>query len=432
MMKRIAFAVALAALAAPASAQVSVEVTPPPSVQLPEGAAPSALLPALVEHSRRTARIESGRLVGEGGDFLRALGAQSQFVLIGEEHGNAGIADFTAALWRDLNAHGYNYYAIETDPWIAEHFERELRAGGVEAWTQFLQRRGHAASAPFMTWAPEARVAELVVETSQARREPALWGLDQVFLGAAPLLLRDIAATARDAEARRLAGAFADAAARDLNWLGNSNAQSLIDLRARLNHHRDRRYAELVEAMIASQRIYRPFTGGGGEAWLANTEREMLMKTLFLERYRAAARADGEPPRVMLKFGSYHMYRGASPTHVQGLGGFVTELAVQEGASALALHVTCGPGGFVGTLQQAPVACDGPFAENYDFLAPFVSAEEITVFDLRPWKMRPRRWEHLPPEIRQLIDAYDVLVVVPNGAASEFLPGLPMPSLPSQ
>ena len=57
--------------------------TPPPSVQLPQGAPPSDLLPALIEHSRHTARIENGRLTGDGADLLRALGAQSQFVLIG-------------------------------------------------------------------------------------------------------------------------------------------------------------------------------------------------------------------------------------------------------------------------------------------------------------------------------------------------------------
>lgn len=420
----LAFAVSVL-LSSTAWAQVHAPA-PPPAAQLPQGAPASDLLPALIEHSRRTARIENGRLTGDGGALLRALGGQSQFVLVGEEHGNVGIAEFSAALWRDLNHAGYNYLAVETDPWIAEALERELRAGGMEGWMRFLQANGHAASAPFMTWAAEARFAALAVSTSDAR--PALWGLDQVFIGAAAMHLREIAANARDGEARRVAAAMAEAAEQDLNWLARTD--SLAALRARLSHRRDARYARLVDAMIVSQRIYRPFTGGGGEAWLANTERENLMKLLFLEYYRAAERADGAPPRVMLKFGASHMYRGASMTHVQGLGGFVSEFAVQNGAEALNIMVVCGPGGRTASLQGPPDLCDNGFGQRYGFLAPFVSADEITVFDLRPWKMRPSRWAHLPAPAQQMIDSFDILVVVPNGAASEFLPGLTMPVLP--
>ena len=98
-----------------------------------------------------------------------------------------------------------------------------------------------------------------------------------------------------------MAAALAEEANGDLSWLGTSPPQQLVDLRARLNARRDAPYAELVDAMIVSQRIYRPFTGAGGEAWLANGEREDLMRRLFLENYRAAERADGAPPRVMFK-----------------------------------------------------------------------------------------------------------------------------------
>ncbi len=426
---RRALAITLSVLLSGAAWAQDFAPTPPPSVQLPQGAPASDLLPALIEHSRRTARIENGRLTGDGAAFLRALGAQSQFVLIGEEHGNAGIAQFSAAYWRDLNDEGYNYHAIETDPWIAARLERSLRAGGVDGWTRYLQENGNATTAPFMTWAAEADLAAAVVASSEARRAPALWGLDQTFIGAANLFLRDIAANARDSEARRIAAELAEAANGSITWLGTSPPQQLADLRARLNGRRDAQYAELVDAMIVSQRIYQPFTGAGGDVYLANLERETLMKRLFLENYRAAERADGAPPRVMFKFGAGHMYRGASPTHVPGLGGFVSEFAVQNGTSALSLYVACGPGGRTASLQGPAGACDEGFAQRFGFLAPYVSADEITVFDLRPWRMRPGRWAHLPAPAQQLIDSFDVLVIA-NGAASEFLPGLAMPSLP--
>jgi len=427
---RRALAITLSVLLSSAAWAQDYAPTPPPAAQLAQGAPASDLLPALIEHSRHTARVEQGRLTGDGAALLHVLGEQSQFVLIGEEHGNAGIAQFAAAYWRDLNEVGYNYHAIETDPWIAERLERELRTDGVDAWTRYLQANGTATTAPFMTWAAEADLAGVVVASSDARRAPTLWGLDQTFIGAASLFLRDIAENARDPEARRLAATLSEAANGNLSWLGTSPPQQLVDLRAQLNGRRDARYAALVDAMIVSQRIYQPFTGAGGEAWLANLERETLMKRLFLENYRAAERADGAPPRVMFKFGAGHMYRGASPTHVPGLGGFVSEFAVQNNASALSIYVACGPGGRLASLQGPPGACDEDFSQRFGFLAPYVSADEITVVDLRPWRMRPNRWAHLPAPTQQLIDSFDILVVVPNGAASEFLPGLAMPSLP--
>lgn len=349
--------------------------------------------------------------------------------MLGEEHGNAAIADFAAAYWRDLNGAGFNYAAIETDPWAAAALERELRAGGIEAWTRFAAARGGAAAAPFVTWAPEARLAQTIVETSDAERRPAIWGIDQVFLGSAAWILADVASGAHDRQARALAATLAESGAGKLDWFTAVEEQALIDLRARLGGRQDRRFAQAVDAMIVSRRIYLPFTGGGGEAWIANTQRETLMKMNFLEQVRLAERADGEPPRVMLKFGAYHMYRGPTPTQVQGLGGFVTEYATLNGRETLNVYIACGPGGRTGNFESSE-SCDEAFARDYGFLAPFVSRDEITVFDLRVWKLRSRRWAHLPADVRDLISAFDVLVVVPNGASSAFLPGLALPARP--
>lgn len=422
------FAASLAALALATGIAFAEPPTPPPPA--PQGAEPQTLLPALIEHSRSTARLENGRLTGAGADLLRTLGAESQFVAIGEEHGNAGIAQFAEAYWRDLNAIGFNYAAIEVDPWVAEAMQRELRAGDSAAWARFIEPRGGAVVAPFFSWDAEAQFADAIVDTSRARREPALWGLDQVFLGAAPWLLTEIATNARDPEARAMAAQLAEEARGNLSWLGQSEAAPLEALRARLTHRRDARYADLMDAMIQSQRIYRPFSGGDGEAWFANVERETLMKQNFLAHYRAAERADGAPPRVLLKFGGYHIYRGATPTMAQGLGGFVNEFAVQNNARSLSIYAACGPGSATAGFAGPPTPCDEGFAETWSFLAPYVSADEITVFDLRAWKLRPRRWAHLPADARQLIASFDLLVIIPNARASEFLPGVTPPSPP--
>jgi hypothetical protein len=418
----------LAAFAALTGAAFAEPPTPPPLA--PSDAAPDTLLPALAEHSRHHMRLENGRLVGDGADFLRRLGAESQFVVIGEEHGNSGIAEFAEAYWRDLNEIGFNYAALEIDPWVAEAMERELRAGDSARWAQYIEPRGGAVMAPFFSWAPEARFADTVVDTSDATRAPTIWGLDQVFIGATPWLLSEIASGARDARAREMAAQLAAEARGNLSWLGQSDAAPLEALRARLTHRRDQRYAELMDAMLQSQRIYRPFSAGEGEAWIANDERENLMKLNFLASYRAAERADGAPPRVLFKVGANHAYRGATPTHVQGLGGFVHSFAAQNESQSLTIYTVCAPGSAVAGFGGPPTACDESFNENWSFIAPFTSREEMTVFDLRAWRLRPRRWAHLSADARQVIDSFDVLVVIPNALAAEFLPGVTPPSPP--
>lgn len=425
---KIRMAAAALALLAEATAFAEPPTPPPPA---PADAQPETLLPALAEHSRSTMRLENGRLTGPGGDLLRNLGGQARFVVVGEEHGNAGIARFAAALWGDLNEAGYEYLAVEIDPWAAAAMERELRRGGVAGWGAFLEQNGGAVSAPFFSWQAEAEFVEAATRASSARPGTAIWGIDQVFIGAAPWLLGEVAENAADPQARRMARGLADAARGNLNWLGQSERAPLEALRARLSRGADARYRALIDAMLESQEIYRPFTGAGGETWIANTQRERLMRRQFLSNLQAAeTRARGSRPRVMVKVGAYHAYRGATPTHVQGLGGFLTELAAQNGEEALTVYALCGPGSQVAAFVGPPTSCDQGFAENWSFLAPHVSREEMTVIDLRAWRLRPRRWRHLSADIRQIIDSFDILVVVPNAEASRFIDGVTPPTPP--
>jgi len=427
--KKFGFLVLIGAMFGVASAQ---ELTPPPAQQLAPGASPSTLLPGLIEHSRSTARIENGRLVGEGATFLRELGANAHFMLMGETHGTAEIAEFATAYWRDLNEAGYNYGVLEADPWVVGALERELRAGGMGAWASFLPEHGGDAGAAFFNMREEVEWAAEMVRTSRARRQPVLWGIDQVFIGSAPWILRDIAENARNADARALAARLSEASAVTIGGSGRSGfaaipAQDLADLRAMLNGRRDARWAEAVDAMILSHRIYQPFTGGGGEALLANDERELLMKRLFAAHYEAATEAEREPPRAMFKFGATHMYRGPSMTQVQGLGGFVTEYATARGLRAASVLVVCAPGGQANRFRSPPGSCDGDFnAFGLGALSEYISPDELTVFDLRVWRLRYRRWEHLPASIQRAVSSFDALVIVPNGTAAanivEFTP----------
>ncbi|HET9230463.1 MAG TPA: hypothetical protein VFO00_04195 [Vitreimonas sp.] len=405
-------------------------ITPPP--QAAQGATPEQLLEGLIQHSRHTARIEDGRLTGEGAAFLRELGANSQFVIVGEQHGNAGIAQFATAYWRDLNAVGYNYAVSETDPWLTVALERELRSGGPAAWTRFMHANGGAMAGAFYGWNEEVAWANAVVQSPGAVRASRLWGFDQVFIGAAPWQMRDIAANARSAEARRLAEQLLETSEGNLNWFAGLDRAQLDALRATLNGRRDAGYAAMVDAMIVSHRIYQPFTGGGGEANLANTEREQLMRRLFLENYRRAEAADSAPPRVMMKMGASHAFRGASSTQTQGFGGFVTEFATMNGAQATTILALCAPGGQAAAAFGPPNDCaNDSYRRNWAFIDAHIDPTAVTIFDLRIWRLRPRRWNMLPFDVQQSALSFDVLVFAPATPGSTLLPGLTQPTPPA-
>jgi hypothetical protein len=60
-------------------------------------------------------------------------------------------------------------------------------------------------------------------------------------------------------------------------------------------------------------------------------------------------------------------------------------------------------------------------ATSFPDLVGHVDAKAPTLFDLRAWKDKPRRWAHLAPDVREMIWAYDAILFVPNGTPAKAL-----------
>jgi len=374
-----------------------------------------------VEASRFPLDMKNGRLSGPGADFLKARAAESQFVLIGEEHGVATIAQTVQAYFADLNIAGFHHFAIEADPWMTAKVEALLRSGGTKALASFLNTGDRKLTVPFYNWSQEAALAAAVVHANSGDTQ-TLWGLDQVFIGAAGFLLDDIAQQAAGAEARAQAANLAAQGKGNLDFLGSVDIRELEKLRDLLNDPKDGAYKALMDDMILSARIYQPFVSGEGlSVYAANLERENLMKRTFLARYRAVEARDGKAPRVFFKFGSNHMMRGLSSTHVPSLGNFVADFAQTEGVGAFNMVLLCGPGTKAGDFMGNEATCEFEFEKAFPDLMPYVDAKKPTLFDLRLWKDKPKRWAHLSPELREMIWAYDAMLFVPNGVPAKAL-----------
>jgi len=79
---------------------------------------------------------------GSGWDWLVREAKAARFTLIGEEHGVAETAQFSAALWLALRGSGYGRMAIELSPPIAEFVETAARRDGLKGIEDLLKTPG--------------------------------------------------------------------------------------------------------------------------------------------------------------------------------------------------------------------------------------------------------------------------------------------------
>jgi hypothetical protein len=75
---------------------------------------------------------------GRGWDWLVREARDARFTLVGEEHGVAETAQFSAALFNALRGAGYNRMAVELSPVIAEDVEAAARRNGFKGVADFL------------------------------------------------------------------------------------------------------------------------------------------------------------------------------------------------------------------------------------------------------------------------------------------------------
>jgi hypothetical protein len=366
--------------------------------------------------SRHVVEVQGNSLKGAGGILLQQRAASADFVLIGEEHGVATIADTVRFYFSDIAPLGYRHFAIEADPYMAERLETQLRAGGLKGLARFLAPEEARLSMPFYSWAAEAQLAESVVRRS-AGSEPVLWGLDQVFIGAVGLLLRDVAQQSKLQDAKSIARGLADQAKGDLEFLGKVDLKQLETLKGLLSAGGEASLAQLIDDMIVSAGIYAPFVGREGvSVYQANLQREQLMKSTFMNRYVKNGR-----PKVVFKFGANHLTRGLSPVNVPSLSSFVHEFALTEGKRVFSLLILCGPGTKAGGFQGEISNCDMDVTKEIPEIASHLDPMQPTLFDLAGWKDRPKRWEHLSEAMRRLLWGYDAVMIIPNGKPAQAL-----------
>jgi hypothetical protein len=341
-------------------------------------------LPGLLAANSHSIRLETQQLTGPGAELLLDAAANAQFVALGEAHNNRDIPLLSQALFRQLNhRYGFNYLATEQDPLMMQRISSGPVRGDLSRVNALARQYPYG-----FTFVSDQELAMLagILDLSSGRHDP-VWGAEQAF-GATHYLeeLIELAPTEAAGELVRAlhAEASEDEADRDVSnrhYMSRTDAKRprFLALREAFAPRPGSRAEFLIEALIKSDEIYGYYhraVAGEVVGLYNNSVREDYMKRRFMTEYRRAEAADGKQPRVLLKYGSWHLFHGRGPGNVYTIGNFVQEFSIANGMETIGVMLlTSEKAGFD---PQAP-AWLGPLLPE--------QLSEWTLVDLRP--LRP-------------------------------------------
>lgn len=384
------------------------------------GAALMSSLPVAAQDSTLTRYARQNQYVlqangpqfgGAGWDQLLADVRKSQFVLVGEDHGTAQIPAFTAALAREFRP---AVYVAEIDPYVAQALTRLTAQPGPPTAYQ----RQYPESLCFYDLAEEYELAR-----SLRAQQTRLVGIDQVFITTAAPFYAQLASLVKSQSARAYfterattyqhqTQAYEKRSAEE--WVMNKQTQAAIDSLLAFAKNEGPIARQMAQDYAASYAIYH---SGSHQARLS------LMKRNLLRELRPGEAA----PRMLFKFGAYHVARGLSPApfgEFYDVGNLVQNLADTQGQKSLHVLVIGKQGAEAhGTNPNFPdkniatyTAADKPKYQQFLALS---TGPAWSVFDLRPARRAITAGKlQVSETLRRYILGYDYLVVIPEATAS--------------
>lgn len=277
---------------------------------------------------------------GRGWDWLLQEARDARFTLIGEEHGVAETARFSAALFNALRGSGYSRMAIELSPIIAQDIEAAARRNGLQGILNFF-------AAPD-TWSPmylreEAQFLASVISAAP-RGERVLWGFDREIFSDRYLISRleaRVPPRARESFTR-LKEAATNAWAQNQKspgppFLFTEDPAVVSAVRAAWPNP-DRESDTILRTLEESLAINA--VARTGTAWASSDRRAQWMRN----NLAALLKEQRGSPKVMLKAGYNHMIRGANYVNIFDVGAMTDEVAALSGGRAFHILVLPGPG----------------------------------------------------------------------------------------
>jgi hypothetical protein len=385
---------------------------------------PQANLLEALQKNRLQITMNDGP-AGPGWDWLVRQARKARFTLIGEEHGVAETAQFSAAMFGALRGAGYSRMAIELSPMIAEDIEKAARRNGLQGILNFF--------ATPTTWSPmylreEAQFLASVINGAP-KGERVLWGLDREIFSDRYLISRlesRVPPRAKESFAR-LKVASTTAWERNQKepgppFLFTQDPALVSAVRAAWPNpdSESDMILRTLEESLAINAVART-----GTAWDSSERRAQWMRGNLAARLREERPGS---PKVMMKFGYNHMIRGANYVNIFDVGAMTDEVAALSGDRAFHILILPGPGSHQAVLGPArsfvSVSSDDfdEFRAGDQRLTRVLSNPNATgheVIDFRPLRtLAMRGLESWNSDVVRTIHGYDAAVIWKGARAS--------------
>lgn len=388
-----------------------------------------------VKQNRFAIEVRDGKLGGPGGEVLRTAMNEANFVLLGEDHGIRQIPAFAGALCDELGPRGFHTMTLEVGPTIAPELERFARAAhGEKQFAEFDKR--FPFSVAFYSWREEF---EMLANCEKAAGGDgmALWGVDQELMGSSGFLLDKILGTKPGPAAKAALDALVKENADDLAaaiktgnpgelFMMKAKQETLDSARDLLKKEGNADAQQLFGSLLVSREIYQK--NMTGSYYASNRQRAQLMKSIFVPLSAGAMqKAGGAPPKILFKFGGWHMYRGLNPIHSSELGNLVNEFAEAHGLKSLHVLILGVKGeqlhfaGIGKPYQASPLDLANDKDSEFSFMGPFLNSQienQWTIFDLRALRNKFSSYGKVDPELERLTFGMDFVVLIPDPKAS--------------
>jgi hypothetical protein len=408
------------------------QVAAPQGTQSQTSRGPAERLLDALESNRLPLTMDDNGPAGAAWERLVQEARGSRFTLIGEEHGVAETARFSAALWLALRGSGYSRMAVELSPPIAGDIEAAARRKGLDGIVDLLKTPGLFT---FSNMREEAKFLADVINAAP-KNERVLWGLDREIFSDRYLASRLEARVPQRARAAftRLKQAQTNAWAKfeqtrnpDDMFLLAEDPALVAELRAAWPNP-DRESDSIMRTLEESLAIETAERNGG--RWPYSQRRTRWMRSNLAALIKAD---EGRkvPAKIMMKFGFNHMIRGANYVNVIDVGTMADEVAALTGEQAFHILVLPGPGSRQAVPGQGrsfgSVATDdfddfGAGDRRLTRILPNTNAAGHEVIDLRA--LRPlamRGLEGWNPDVVRTIYGYDAAVIWKAAHASSSL-----------
>jgi hypothetical protein len=164
------------------------------------------------------------------------------------------------------------------------------------------------------------------------------------------------------------------------HFISAADAAWFADLEEDVDPEPHSREAWLLDVLIKGNEVFAYYKRG--EEGLVpgyyenNRFREEHLKDLCLDKYRQAEKYDAYPKSLM-KFGSWHLYQGLSPTRIHTIGDFFANVARFNGYDFLSIIFVSLPEDPLESMQEIGYAW--PVIEQLD-------PSEFAIVDLRPFR----------------------------------------------